>query len=419
MKIRAALLSIALGLWLILTALSFSNECSLILWSDLFCGLILCCLGVLSHSEQRIWPKWSIAVVGAWLQLAPLVFWAPHSWMYLNDTLIGAMALVLSFWIANKEMHTRKEEMPIGWSCSPSSWNYRIPTAGLALLCWFLSRYMAAYQLGYIEQIWDPFFGTGTLDVITSKVSKAFPVSDAGLGAFSYTFEFLLGWQGSTRRFATMPWLVLFYAFLVIPCGAVSILLIILQPVAVGAWCSWCLITAALMLIMIIFTAGEFAASLELMYDAKRKKDSLWQVFWKGERVEPSLVERKDKTDLSCRCGLGITLPWNLSLSILIGIWLMIAPSVLGIKGSLANSNYILGPLVTSISVMSLAEVLRSLRWINLLLGALLLVAPLFASEPHLLGVVNNVVFGIATIGLVRRKGKITQRYGAWEKLIF
>ena len=47
----------------------------------------------------------------------------------------------------------------------------------------YVSRYLAAYQLGHTGNAWDPFFGDGTEIIITSDVSKAWPVPDAGLGA--------------------------------------------------------------------------------------------------------------------------------------------------------------------------------------------------------------------------------------------
>ncbi len=416
MKSRTAYLIIALGVWLIAAPLTFSSRIDGFGYSDLCSGLLLVILGALSIAERRVWSGWAVGIVGLWLQFAPLLFWAPSAWMYLNNTLIGSIAIVLCFQLAKEPVPAIDDEMPLGWSCAPSTWNYRIPTVGLAILCWFFSRYMAAFQLGYIDHIWDPFFKNGTLHVITSKISKDFPVSDAGLGAFSYSLEFLLGWQGSTRRFATMPWLVLFFGFLVIPVSVVSIMLIILQPVAVGAWCSWCLATAAVMLIMIVLTAGELAAALELMYDAKRRKDSLWQVFWKGEKIDPALVQHRK---VEKREGLGITFPWNLLLSILIGIWLMVSPSHLNVVGGLATSDYILGPLVIAFSVMSLAEVFRSLRFCNLLFGLGLLLAPLFTSHSSAAGIVNNLLFGALIIALAWRKGKITQRYGSWERLIF
>ena len=59
----------------------------------------------------------------------------------------------------------------------------------------------------------DPFFEgyltdpqNGTEVVITSAVSKAFPVSDAALGGYTYALEILTGLVGSRMRWRTMPW---------------------------------------------------------------------------------------------------------------------------------------------------------------------------------------------------------------------
>ena len=34
-----------------------------------------------------------------------------------------------------------------------------------------ISRYLAAYQRGYISTVWDPFFGEGTGRVLTSTLA--------------------------------------------------------------------------------------------------------------------------------------------------------------------------------------------------------------------------------------------------------
>ena len=54
----------------------------------------------------------------------------------------------------------------------------------------------------------------------------------------------------------SMHYLVAFFGFLVVPLGVVSIVLVILQPLAVGAWCTLCLVTAVAMLLMISPAAG-------------------------------------------------------------------------------------------------------------------------------------------------------------------
>ena len=216
-KNSIALLSIALGLWLISISLTLGYKSHPVGLSDILSGLFIVIFGLFSFSSKHRWPQWGIGIVGIWLQMAPLFFWAPEPLMYVNDTLIGAIAIVLSFLFNKNEKTMADHSLPTGWSYNPSGWEHRLPTVFFAMLCWFFSRYMAAFQLGYIDQVWDPFFSQGTLKVITSKISEEFPVSDAGLGALCYSLEFLLGWQGGAQRWRQMPWLVFAFAFLVTP----------------------------------------------------------------------------------------------------------------------------------------------------------------------------------------------------------
>src|SRR3546814_1209752 len=86
---------------------------------------------------------------------------------------------------------------------------------------------LTAYQLGHIDSAWEPFFmgsptdpRNGTEEIITSDVSKAWPIPDAGLGAVSYIFEILMAVMGTHDRWRQMPWMVNFFGILVIPLGA-------------------------------------------------------------------------------------------------------------------------------------------------------------------------------------------------------
>ncbi len=415
MRKQIALLTVALGMWLIAVPLTFQLPSCALTLSDFVSGLLFIFLALLTLNPKRAFSGWLIGMVGVWLQFAPLAFWAPSPALYLNDTLCGILAIVFAFLIANGKEVATPNIAPTGWSFNPSTWKHRLPTVGLAMLCWFFARYMAAYQLGYLPQVWDPFFQDGTLKVITSNVSHAFPVSDAGLGALCYTIEFLLGWQGGTQRYSSTPWLVFSFAFLVIPVGVVSTTLIILQPVIVGAWCSWCLGTAAMMLLMIIFTAAEFAAVLQFLAERKAQGESLWKVFWKGSSAKNTQKSAPVKSQSS---GMpGITLPWNLCLSILIGIALMSTPSFLGLSGALATSDYIQGPIIVAISVISMAEVFRTLRYVNILLALWLVFAPWFlAPISHVTAV--HLMLGALLFALAWRKGEIRQSYGAWERFI-
>ena len=48
-----------------------------------------------------------------------------------------------------------------------------LPIVILALVGLFVSRYLAAFQLGHTESVWDPFFGDGTRT--TSLVMQTHP----------------------------------------------------------------------------------------------------------------------------------------------------------------------------------------------------------------------------------------------------
>jgi uncharacterized membrane protein len=385
--------------------------------SDALSGIFLIVFGLLSLSYQRAWAGWAIGLIGIWLQFAPLVFWEPSPMMYINSTIVGIIALILCFNLNESTQSAQGVSVPKGWSFNPSSWAPRILTVGLALICWFISRYLAAFQLGYIDHMTDPFFKDGTLHVITSQISKDFPVADAGLGALGYTLEFVLGWQGSSRRWSEMPWLVVAYGILVIPVSVASIALIILQPVAVGAWCSWCLGIALIMLVMIILTAPELAAVTQLLFQTKREGKPFWKVFWNGVSARESAAKKNQGRKIKQQAW-GITLPWTLLASFVFGIWLMISPALLNSHNVVAISNYIGGPLVSTFSIIALAEAFRSIRLINILLGAGLILAPWLAPSLDAYSVSNNVVVGLLIIALALPKGKIHERYGSWEKMI-
>src|SRR3546814_1496795 len=90
-------------------------------------------------------------------------------------------------------------DTPPGWTYAPSAYLQRLPIAALALVGFLISRHLTAYQLGHIDYVWDPFFGDGTARIITSDVSKAWPIADAGLGAISYVLEILMAVMGDRR----------------------------------------------------------------------------------------------------------------------------------------------------------------------------------------------------------------------------
>ena len=293
--------------------------------------------------------------------------------MYLNDTLVGCLVIALSILIPGVpgEALCKGPEVPPGWTYNPSSWPQRLPAMCLAVVSWFFARYMATYQLGYTTNMWDPFFGNnGTLQVITSKLSASFPVSDAGLGAMAYCIEFLMGAKGSSRRWYTMPWLVVCFGILVVPLGIVSILLVCSQPIIVHHWCTWCLAAATCCMFMITFAINEVIAVCQYILSECKKGRGWWDVLWNGgvpndatkDTRTPGFLNSKGKV-FSC-LRWGVTLPWNLVLTAFYGIWLMVSPSVLQLQGFAADNNYVCGALTVVISYVCMAEVVRAGRYV-------------------------------------------------------
>ncbi|MBS0653219.1 MAG: vitamin K epoxide reductase family protein [Verrucomicrobia bacterium] len=419
-KKRVALLSVAIGFWLIAIPLTFEFKSKALLYSDILSGILLIVLGVLSLAPRRVWSGWSIAVVGVWLQLAPLVFWAPTSLNYLNDTLIGVILIAFSFYLISNRLSESESGtgIPDGWSYNPSSWLPRILTVGLAMLCWTFSRYLASYQLGYINEMWDPIFGNGSLRVITSKIANDFPVSDAGLGAFVYTMEFLLGWHGGSRRWHTMPWLVFSFGILVVPVGLVSIVLIILQPVAVGAWCSWCLAAAACMLTMILLSGSEIIAAISFIKKAVEQGDSFWKVLWKGKKLIGQNHAAKPRNRKKDKTAWGFYPCWNLVLLAVLGAYLMLSPYLFSMTGTLATVEYIIGPFMITFSVVAMVEVYRIARFVNSLFGILLIAFPIFWANPATGANWSTALVGLLALGLSIPRGVVRERYGSWDRYI-
>ena len=67
-----------------------------------------------------------------------------------------------------------------------------------------------------------------------------------------------------------------------VPLGIVSITLIVLQPLAVGAWCTPCFVAVSAMLIMIALTLDEVVATGQFLGEARREGQPLWRTFWLG-----------------------------------------------------------------------------------------------------------------------------------------
>jgi len=171
-------------------------------------------------------------------------------------------------------------DAPPGWSNNPSSWAQRLPIVGLAMVGFAVASSLALYQWRIVPSVWEPFFGEGSRVVLNSGVSRVLPIPDAALGALSYLLDAITGAVGGTRRWRSMPWIVVLFGLAVGPLGVVSVLLVILQPVVYGAWCTLCLVSASISLLMIGPALDEFLASLQELRRVHDRGGSLWRAFW-------------------------------------------------------------------------------------------------------------------------------------------
>jgi uncharacterized membrane protein len=170
--------------------------------------------------------------------------------------------------------------VPAGWDYNPSAWKQRLPIVGMAAIGFAIAGYLALYQVGVFDSVWEPFFGRGSERILHSWVSRLFPVSDAALGALGYLLDAVTGLIGGRDRWRKMPWLVVLFGVLVGPLGAVSVFLVILQPVVFDAWCTLCIVTAVLSVAMIPPAMDEVLASLQLLKRQVARGGSRWRVFW-------------------------------------------------------------------------------------------------------------------------------------------
>ena len=151
-----------------------------------------------------------------------------------------------------------------------------------------LSSYLALYQLGVISDVWEPFFEDGSRRVLDSALSRVLPVPDAAVGALGYFVDGVTGAVGDRRRWQSMPWMVILFGLAVAPLGIISLLLVIAQPVVIGAWCTLCLISAFIAILMIGPAMDEVLASLQYLKRQRDAGQSVWHAFWGRARGDPA-----------------------------------------------------------------------------------------------------------------------------------
>ncbi|WP_242397060.1 vitamin K epoxide reductase family protein [Brevundimonas abyssalis] len=277
--------------------------------------------------------------------------------------------------------------------------------------------------------MWEPFFEApgplnGTEHIITSAMSKAWPVADGGVGAITYMAEILMGAMGGRARWRTMPWMVVLFGIVVVPLGVVSIYFIIMQPIAIGTYCTICLLAAAAMLIMIPYSLDELVAMGQFLVLNTRRGRPFWRAFFRGDALPGGTVDKRpgfsDGWGRATASALrGATLPWTLVVSAGLGVWLMLSRLVLGTEPPLADTDHLIGALVVTVSVIAMAEVGRPLRFLNIGFAAWLIASPWMIDGGSLAGTFSNQIVGLTILALSLPRGRRSQEhYGSWDRFI-
>lgn len=430
------MLNVALGSWLFTQPLLINVQEPALRFGEMFLGAMLMIFATAALSWRAQWARWVCAAIGIVVMALPFMFWTQSAAAYLSDTLVGA--LIVAFAVATKPepgvsaMAAHGGPLvPLGWTYNPSSWIQRMPIILMALFGLYVSRYLAGYQLGHIPHVWDPFFEgsrtdpqNGTEEVIMSSVSKAFPISDAALGGYTYLLEILTGVVGSAARWRTMPWLVILFGLMIAPLGVTSIAFIIIQPIVIGTWSIVALLGAAAILVQIPYSLDEMIATIQFLRRRHRAGRNWLVVLFRGDTDQGTPAARDhDEFDrpagavLRDMAGGGVNLPWNLALVAAIGFALLFSPVLLGAQGLLAHAHHVAGCLALTVVSIAAAEVARPARFLNVPIGLGLACVPLITDASMQVDAVS-VGAGLALVILSLRRGAVKEQYGGWSRII-
>jgi hypothetical protein len=191
----------------------------------------------------------------------------------------------------------------------------------------------------------------------------------------------------------------------------------------IGTWCTLCLLAALAMLVMIPFSLDELVAMGQFLVWSRRADKSLWRMFFMGgamaggkEDEEPDLASLTSTVTMMMQ---GVTAPWTLTLSIVLGLSLMFTRLTFGTVPPMANSDHLIGALVITTAFIAMAEVARPLRFLNALFGVWLLVAPWILGGASPLATGMDMAVGLAVIGLSLRRGTRSQHhYASWDRFV-
>jgi vitamin K epoxide reductase family protein len=177
--------------------------------------------------------------------------------------------------------------VPPGFESNPTSYGKRALLAALALIGLLDAAYLTLYQWD-AWAVWDPFFdATKVLDLTE-------PVPDALAGVAAYGVELLLLALGGRDRWQRLPWACLALGAVLSIGAVVSIALIIIQPTVAGDWCTLCLLSAAISLVLFFLGIDEARAAWRHVRGELARGTALGDAVWGRYRAADLATARRE-----------------------------------------------------------------------------------------------------------------------------
>ena len=115
--------------------------------------------------------------------------------------------------------------------------------------------------------------------------------------------------------------------------------------------------------------------------------------------------------------GGGVGLTPGLVISAAVGIWLMFTRLTLGTEGVLADADHLIGALALTVAVTAMAESVRAVRFLNMCLGAALVICAL-VMEATWLQSGADILAGLLLIAASVPRGAVRHEYGGWSRVV-
>jgi hypothetical protein len=109
---------------------------------------------------------------------------------------------------------------------------------------------------------------------------------------------------------------------------------------------------------------------------------------------------------------------WAQIVSLLLGVWLLLAPDIFGYGDPARTAERAIGPVVIVVAALAIRAVTRPVRLLNVLTGLALLVVPWIFAYTSVPAVANSDLVGMALLGLALIRGRVPDAYaGGWSSL--